>query len=260
MRRPYSMGVAAHGTRVLHDHEVLNKNGSPSFNPLKLLMTALGYGKSIWAKVNDLPLSDALPIVDLIFLLEEHIQNLITLCKLDYTSSNASDDSIISDLLHFYNRKELPTQSNKRGHSLPEILIKQADRQSSSVYSKYSNYYELLAEITDEEIPLNFYSFPLNTNQKMVKSSEIVMQASFPEDLSIAEVTITSIRHHQNVTAMEEDVEIDPHSTPLQDTPQGHLQLLPPKFQLQLTSVSILFVINMRHLPIKQLFSSLNPS
>jgi hypothetical protein len=260
MRRPYSMGVAAHGTRVLHDHEVLNKNGSPSFNPLKLLMTALGYGKSIWAKVNDLPLSDALPIVDLIFLLEEHIQNLITLCKLDYTSSNASDDSIISDLLHFYNRKELPMQSNKRGHSLPEILIKQADRQSSSVYSKYSNYYELLAEITDEEIPLNFYSFPLNTNQKMVKSSEIVMQASFPEDLSIAEVTITSIHHRQNVTAMEEDVEIDPHSTPLQDTPQGHLQLLPPKFQLQLTSVSILFVINMRHLPIKQLFSSLNPS
>jgi hypothetical protein len=109
-------------------------------------------------------------------------------------------------------------QSNKRGHSLREILIKQADRQSSSIYSKYSNYYKLLAEITDEEIPLNFYSSPVNTNQKMVKSSEIVTQTSFPKDLSIAEVT-TSIRHHQNVTAMEEDVEIDPNSTHLPNTP-----------------------------------------
>ena len=125
MRWPTPTGATstapAYGSRILQDHEVPYKNNNSPFNLLNLLMTALGCGKTIWTKVDDLPLSEALPLVDLTFLLDEHIKNLTALCALDYTSLDNSDGSIISDLLSFYKREELPTQPNKRGRSLREI-------------------------------------------------------------------------------------------------------------------------------------------
>lgn len=78
----------------------VNKIPSRSFNPFDSLQIALGYGKSLWTKVKSLPLADALPLIDLTFLLEEHIQTLVTLYTFK-TSTHNPDDSIISDLCEF---------------------------------------------------------------------------------------------------------------------------------------------------------------
>jgi len=92
------------------------------FNPFQSLLTALGYSKSIWCKVNSLPLSDALPLIDLTFLLKEHIQMLVALC----TWSNlfhTRDHSAISILSKFYQTTELSIPLSKRGSSLRKLLL-----------------------------------------------------------------------------------------------------------------------------------------
>jgi hypothetical protein len=67
------------------------------FNPFNLLMTALGYGKSIWTKVNLLSSTEAIPLITLTIILEEHIQTLCSLCELD-KSSHEVDNSLLSTL------------------------------------------------------------------------------------------------------------------------------------------------------------------
>ena len=57
--------------------------------------------------------------------------------------------------------------------------------------------------------------------------TEHLTQASFPEDLDISEVT-ASIRHRQAV-AMDEDVENDPQTNPIPNSPpRPQLSLLQP--------------------------------
>jgi hypothetical protein len=179
-------------------------------------MIALGYGSSIWSKVNSLPLTEALPLADLTILLGEHIQTLIALCKLNVTSKEA-DDCIISDLSKFYQAEEIPTPNSKRGDSLRKILINQTTVQVPT--SAVPNYYEsLFLEEVEDEITYKSPKIASKPNPVIMMNEENPTQASFPEDLAISEVE-TLIRHRQTVTAMEEDEKFDPQSNPIAGSP-----------------------------------------
>lgn len=219
MRRPGPTDALTHRADPLQDHGLPYKNEFPSFNPFQSLLDALGYGQAIWTKVTSLPPPDALQLMDLTFLIDEHIQNLLTLCNLDYPVSSFTNGRIISDLQNFYNRSELFIRPNKRGSSLREILLQRAELQSTNSNNQYTNYYDLLEEVHDEYITSESHALPFT--QIMEKQPKPVTQTSFPEDLAISEVT-TSIRHRQTVMSMvddDEDNTDNPNSTPLPNTP-----------------------------------------
>jgi hypothetical protein len=131
MRRPGSTGAASQQPALVSPIAVVNKNEQNKFNPLNSLMTTLGYGKSIWTKVNKIPVSEALPLIDLTFLLEEHIQTLIELCNLKawYQDTECSE---ILNLIEFYQKEELSVQPSKWGDSLQKILLDQMTYQAPS--------------------------------------------------------------------------------------------------------------------------------
>jgi hypothetical protein len=219
MRQPLPTRAAAYSTPQRSANEGTYKNGNGIFSPIESLMTALGYGKTIWTKVNNLPLLDALPLIDLTFLLEEHIQNLYELCKFD--SKFPTDDSILLDLHEFYTKQELTQQLNKRGHSLREVFLAKATQETSITNYLSTNYYKLLEvheDSCEEEYTSTSTKLPNRSSQLIMKEPESSIQTSFPEDLNITEVE-TSIRHRQAAVAMDEDVEDDPHQNPLPHTP-----------------------------------------
>jgi len=216
MRRPSPTGAATQATTNQYESKAKDTNGSPSFNPFNYLETALGYGKAVWSKVQALPLSEALPLLDLTFLLEEHIESLFEICQLN-TSRDAENNVEISTLSSFYQGPELLIHPSKRGISLRESLINCKSKSSFRQNARFLNYYATLYEdplegdVSDElQISANKPSSKMTTHEQPTK-------ASFPEDLSIAEVA-TSIRHRQAV-AMEEDSEGDPHEDSLPCSP-----------------------------------------
>jgi hypothetical protein len=112
MRRPCLTGVQALDRPPTRTSAYVNKNDDLSFNPLDLLTTALGYGQTIWSKVNSLSLLDALPLIDLTFLLEEHIQSLIEVCNYSNFLHDTNDNLIIL-LSQFYQSEELSAPFSK---------------------------------------------------------------------------------------------------------------------------------------------------
>ena len=241
MRQPLPTCAAANSNTKRLVNKSTYKNENAKFSPIESLMTVLGYGKTIWTKVNNLPLLEALPLIDLTFLLEEHIQNLYELCKFETSFPPDFDGSIIPDLFEFYNKQELSRQSNKRGHSLREVFLAQVTQGKSSNNSTSVNYYEPLEEQEDircEEYTIHTIKQVNKPIKPTMKVSDSATQASFPEDLDIAEVA-TSIRHRQTTTAMDEDTDDDPHSNPLPNIRQESLQLQPPMSLLQAIYVLI---------------------
>ena len=217
MRRPCLTGVQALDRPPIQTNANVYKNDKSSFNPLDLLTTALGYGQTIWSKVNSLPLLDALPLIDLTFLLEEHIQSLIEVCNYSNFLHNTNDNLIIL-LSQFYQSEELSAPFSKRGSSLRKLCINRVNK--SSVLSEHTstNYYDPLFDELPEEEPLSLPLIERNTFTKStMKVAEVQTQASFPEDLTISEVA-TSIRQRQT-TAMEEDEETEPQTNPIPNSP-----------------------------------------
>jgi hypothetical protein len=191
MRRPSSTGAATQATTSQYVSKATYKNGSPSFNPFNYLETALGYGKAVWSKVQALPLSEALPLLDLTFLLEEHIESLFELCQLN-TPCDAENNVEISTLSSFYQVPELLIHPSKRGISLRETLINCKSKSLSSQNARFLNYYETLYEESLEEDVFDELQISANKPTTNMTTPEQLTKASFPEDLSIAEVT-TSI-------------------------------------------------------------------
>jgi hypothetical protein len=217
MRRPCLTGVQALDRSPSRTSVYGYKNDELSFNPLNLLTTALGYGQTIWSKVNSLPLLDALPLIDLTFLLEEHIQSLIEVCNYSNFLHDTNDNLIIL-LSKFYQSEELSAPVSKRGSSLRKLCIDRINKRSVPLEHTSTNYYDPLFDDLPEEEPLISPSIERNTFTKStMKVAEVQTQASFPEDLSISEVA-TSIRQRQT-TAMEEDEETDPQTNPTPTSP-----------------------------------------
>jgi len=184
------------------------KNEQTKFNPFNLLMTALGYGESIWTKVNLLSSTEAIPLITLTIILEEHIQTLCSLCELDKSSHEI--DNRLSKLSKFYNEEELSIPISKRGVSLQEAFISRTTPQVLSE-TDFQNYYAHLSpEEIDDELTYWTPRTPSTTETVTMRKAEECTQASFPEDLGISEVA-ASIRHRQTVVAMEEDEEVNPH-------------------------------------------------
>jgi len=162
-------------------------------------------------------LLDALPLIDLTFLLEEHIQSLIEVCNYSYLLNDTNDNLIIL-LSNFYQSEELSAPVSKQGSSLRKLCIDRINKRSVPLEPTSSNYYDSLFDDSLEEEPLFSPSIEQNKFTKTtMKVAEVQTQASFPEDLTISEVA-TSIRQRQT-TVMEEDEETDPHTSPLPTSP-----------------------------------------
>jgi len=180
-------------------------------------MTTLGYGKSIWTKVNKIPVSEALPLIDLTFLLEEHIQTLIELCDLK-TWYQDTECSEILNLIKFYQKEELSVHPSKRGDSLRKTLLDRTTYQAP-YETVHRNYYSILSSDEPEESPSS--CVPRTYQEQTIttmKTSGMPTQALFPGDLNISEVA-PSLCHCQGITAMEEDEDVNPHTNPLPSSP-----------------------------------------
>jgi len=187
---------------------------------LKAIETALGYGISIWSRLSTISSVDDLPLVDFRFLLEEHIQSLFHLCKLK-NLINPSTSEILHDLLHFYQADEL--RPNTRGGTLRSNLFQQTVLATQRKLTTPKNYYERL-EFQFDDPEDNDYSPPepvaVRTmgNPLIEKPPNQVIQASFPEDLDLSELT-TSIVNQQIADAVMEGGDEDPNTTPLPSSP-----------------------------------------
>jgi hypothetical protein len=81
--------------------EITSYNSSPAqLSPLDQLEYALGSGIAIWEKINSCSPSKLGPLLGLTFILEEHIESLLSLCMLrDIKNSSCT---IIERLQSFY--------------------------------------------------------------------------------------------------------------------------------------------------------------
>ena len=217
MRQPCPTGATVQQITNKCLSSDLYKNEGSAFNPFKSLMTALEYDKAVWSKVKTIPISEALPLLDLTFLLKEHIETLLELCSLN-PSPNAVNSKEFSILSAFYQSPEVSIHHSKRGESLRKIFLTDNYKSNPVSADRYSNYYDsLFDELLEEETittPIQLDTDQVVTN---MTRTEHLTQASFPEDLDISEVT-ASIRHRQAVE-MDEDVENDPQTNPIPNSP-----------------------------------------
>jgi len=151
MRQPCPTGATVQQITTTCLSRDLYKNEGSAFNPFKSLMTALEYGKAVWSKVKTIPISEALPLLDLTFLLKEHIETLLELCSLN-PSPNAVNSKEFSILSAFYQSPEVSIHHSKRGESLRKIFLTDNYKSNPIGADRYSNYYDsLFDEILEEE-------------------------------------------------------------------------------------------------------------
>lgn len=206
-------------------HDSSNHN----LNPLNQLELALDSGNAIWKKLWSCDPSDHIPLLSLIFFLEEHIHSLTELYTLCGCHNNSSE--IIKRLISFYS---LPEQilSSKRGPSFQRQL-NSSNGSPAKVLS--NNYYDPLFNLLEDEEEILTQTMKIVIDENEARKPppslpDTVVAATFPEDLGITAVATFMTRQQQEQSSdMDaEDIALNENTLNIPQTTTTILADQPP--------------------------------
>ncbi len=194
-------------------HSVNHNDQLPqTISPLTQIEQALGYGVSLWHKINHSSKVDRPQLLTLTFLLEAYTESLFDLYMLNGIIHKLPCN-IIRRLSDFYS--QTTTQSTKRGSP-----INQAIKTNDSIgVCPTENYYAALPEFSIDEdkfwVPTTNIMRSLPTEvqddrKPSPKPQRPTITATFPEDLGISAVTSFMARQQNNNEMEGTEREEDP--------------------------------------------------
>jgi hypothetical protein len=193
------------------------------FNPLLLLQCAVDYGEATWSTICENKDSLSLTsLLNLTYIIEEHIQNLVTLCSL-YKDDFSHNNSTLQLLLSFYSSPKIYTPL----HLLSQNFSFQFFSNSSTSTLHHTHYYNNLAtaELTQPEYT-PFISMassspnpPFNAPVSPIKKPPPSQPSYFVEDLGISEISdivLNQVQLDQATMEEEEGVQAAKLLSPLE--------------------------------------------
>ncbi len=155
------------------------------FNPINLLHKAISYGEAVWQHTQHQQQHNITPLLNLSYIIEDHLQNLIEIVSTNATQNNTIDSSI-SSLITFYSSPEfIPRKHHLHNSPIAELVIPKSTNPS---FASFNNYFSPLASIETEHRPT---PIPL-TMSELSSHTSTPPQASksyFVEDLAVSEVS-----------------------------------------------------------------------
>jgi hypothetical protein len=153
-----------------------------TYDPIQLIYNAVSYGETVWNNVHTALY--ATDLINLTYIIEEHLQNLITLCSEYNKHHHSLSDPLISTLNRFYSAPELHVP---RHHVQPGPLIDQIQPGPLTKLSyNIRNYFTPLHTTESDDYH--------DSNFTMSSTSPVTIPTQDPksfyvEDLGISEVS-----------------------------------------------------------------------
>lgn len=153
------------------------------FDPFILLNKAITYGEAVWSHIQVKNLSHTTPLLNLSYIIEDHLQNLIELCSTAANLHLHKNDSILTSLTAFYSAPILSVTRN-HFHSTPLVFSILENPNPSRTSSK--NYFSPLQlfnmDSPDPDQPMTHTSPVVNPQMSQPSKS------FFVEDLALEEI------------------------------------------------------------------------
>jgi hypothetical protein len=120
-----------------------------AFNPTNLLYNAISYGEAVWSHIRHQQNQNLTPLVNLSYILEDHLQNLIEICS--SLKCYSPSDPLIQSLITFYSSPALHPQQHHliRTPLVDQISFKPIRQPLSSIANYFSPLYSFESETTN---------------------------------------------------------------------------------------------------------------
>jgi hypothetical protein len=184
-----------------------------TFDPTILLYKALSYGEAVWHHIQHQQ-HNITPLVNLTYIIEDHLQNLIDVYTSNDEHHNTSDPSIKS-LITFYSSPELLPLKHHLIHS-PLVTLIQSNLSKPSITNSNNYFYPLYSTELERRSSPSTITMTNPSSQNSIPSQ--ASKSFYVEDLAVSEVSdIVRLQMDQDRQHIEETTTMHPHETQTQN-------------------------------------------